>query len=189
MEVAGSRCGHLPPVCAGAHHHLALLHRAPGRRVPLGTTATKIFWEKRNYMPSFTLCPAYRETTFSVGNNPERENDTLLKFFRDMSPKPKELLRDLETSEYNSSEFASCTSDGCVYFATSYDYRAGEHCITSKATSLDIFDLFLLHHPSYRYRLSADDEIIVTYILVFHGHPDFFGTRLADESTHYITAH
>ena len=147
-------------------------------------TATKTLWQRKNFMPPFTICPALRTTSLSEGGDPDRENDTLMELFRDLSLSPEDMLLDLETPEDNSSEFVSCNDYGCVDFKTSVDYNIGGTCLTSKAKSLDLRQLVLQPNPLYEHEL----ENPLTYDLVFHGHPDFVGDRFVEDPTYYLSA-
>ena len=147
-------------------------------------TATKIFWETTNYLPPFTICTAIRTRfTLDVGNDPDRENDTLLQLFQDLALSPEDIV-DLKTHEDNSSGFVSCNDDGCIDFKTSVDYSLGGTCLTTKATTKGDSGFFLKSNPSYEYGI----ENPITYELVFHGRPDFFGDLYLEDPDYFLTA-
>ena len=146
-------------------------------------TATKTTWEKSDYMPPFTICPAIKATVLDVGTDPERENDTLLDVFRDLSLEPDDMLPHLKESEENSKEFTSCKDD-CLVFKRSIDYNAGRSCLTSKAKLELVFHAFLQINPWH-----DRDEFysFFTYDIIFHSHPEFTGTTYGEDYEYHLS--
>ena len=145
-------------------------------------TATKISWERGSYLPPFTICPTVRTTSLEEGNDPDRENDTLLKLFRDLSLRPEDMLQSVFD---NSSEFTLCRNFGCVDFKTSVDYLEGGTCLTSKAADILSFDLTLMTNPLYENPYTDNP---IAYDFVFHGHPEFIGDVYLQDPTYYLSA-
>ena len=134
-------------------------------------TATKTIWERKDYLPPFTICPALRTTNVSEGNDPDRENDTLLKLFHDLALSPVKMMSNLEQSKDNPSEYISCQYYGCLEFKTSVDLDEGGTCVTSKTENRDYFGIVLLHNPLY---MNNDSKNPLTYDIIFHGHADYY---------------
>ena len=147
-------------------------------------TATKTIWERKHYLPPFTICPALRTTSVSEGNDPDRENDTLIKLFRDLALNPEDIIWGLEASKDNPSEYLSCESNGCMEFKMSVDLDYGGACVTSKAENKNYFDISLLPNPLYEYEGSENP---LTYDIIFHGHVDFFADRYMEDVTYFMS--
>ncbi|XP_043239600.1 uncharacterized protein LOC122390575 [Amphibalanus amphitrite] len=148
-------------------------------------TATRNVWKKVIYLPPFTVCPALRlpyvldaNVTDAVG-----EGATLEDFYDQLGLDPLDFLAGLSASQGRSYE--SCDSGGdCVNFTKSFDYDVGGMCLTSKAASSG-FHFNLVHNLAYAYGIS---DYILTFDIILHGQPDFYGAAFADETILYLSS-